>query len=125
MSNEPVTIIDTDTCRMTGDVTVYLSDGRACKFLSYDIHKRPLETLMEHAGLVTKPTDRVDVMQYGRKVGELPSFWTPAMARSTSPMYDYRDGDLTLVDGKWEAHSSVGGGDLDLLIGFVRKGEVK
>ena len=121
MANEKITIVKTDENLVDGSITVFMSDGRACKFDRYDIERNSLQVMMEHAGLVTDLTDRVDVMQGGKKVGEMPSFWTPGLAKSTSRLYDYRRGDLTLINGKWEAAPSLGGGDLDMLVGFIRK----
>jgi hypothetical protein len=64
---------------------------------------------------------RVDVIQYGQKVGELPAWWHPGIGKSKHWLYDFRSHDLNLIDGKWVAHPTLGASDLDYLIGFVRK----
>ncbi len=119
MTDRIITGYDEDPLNMTR--TVYLSDGRAFKF---DTFKRPrgdIESWLESMDLVGAKGAPVDVIQDGRKVGELPAFWSPLVAVSRSFLYDYRPGDLTLIDGKWHAHHSLGAGDLDMIVGFVRK----
>jgi hypothetical protein len=120
VKDEPVRITETRECPMTGDVTIYLSNGRAQTFDRRLAQTNMLEAWLQSAEAVPS-TDRVDVVRNGYKIGELPAFWSPMLAKSTSPFYDYRRGDLTLIDGKWHAHRSLGAGDLDCLVGFVRK----
>lgn len=108
---------------MTGDTIIWLSDGRACRFDRREIQRGSIEAWSASMGILPS-SERVDVIQYGRKVGELPAMWTPMLAKSSSFLYDYRHGDLTLRDGKWYASKTLGGGDLDCLIGFIRKDSV-
>jgi hypothetical protein len=118
--NQGVHIVRSEECPMTGDTTIWLSNGRARRFDRRDAQLNAPEVWAAHFDAVPSQ-ERVDVIQYGRKVGELPAFWSPALAKSSSPFFDYRSGDLTLRDGKWHAHPSLGAGDLDCLVGFVRK----
>ena len=113
-------IVSTSEDFMTGDFSIDLSDGRRVWFDRRLAQKEPLETLLKHIAIVPS-NDRVDVIHYGRKIGELPSFWSPALAKSTSFLFIYRTGDMTLQDGKWHASRTLGAGDLDCLVGFVRK----
>ncbi len=107
-----------------GSTTIFVDDGRALKFGRDEFRhlkqENVMELLAEHLDILGAD-DRVDVIQYGKKVGELPAFWSPALAKSSSFLYDYRRGDLEFKDGKWHASKTLGGGDLDCLIGFVRK----
>lgn len=117
------TIVETFECPITGDVTVYLSNDTAQKFARSAYQDKGFFEAWLESMEIFPSTGRTDVMQYGVKVGELPSFWHPALAQSSSPLYDYRRGDLTLTDGKWHAVKGLGAKDLDCLIGFVRKPE--
>jgi len=115
-------IISTEECPMTGDITVFYDDATAYRMDRREARHNLLGAISDavaHSG----SSGRVDVFQYGRKVGEMPAWWHPGLAKSSSPMFDYRRGDLALQDGRWVAAKGLGAGDLDCLIGFVRKGQ--
>jgi hypothetical protein len=117
---DAVRVLNYDECLMTGDTIVRLSDGRSVRFRRHEAEQGSIQAWLAMMA-VASSAGRVDVIQYGRKVGELPSFWTPMLAKSKSFLYIYRQGDLTLRDGKWHASPALGAGDLDCLVGFVRK----
>ena len=117
---EKVRIEDVQRDIMDGSTTVFLTDGRAVKFDYHSTLCGELENWLDSMRMLDSG-EPVDVMQYGRKVGELPAFWHPGLAKSKSFLYDYRSGDLKLVDGRWVASNTLGSSDLDYLVGFVRK----
>lgn len=74
------------------------------------------------------PTQRVDVIQSGHKVGTLPADFSPMAIKSRNVLYAPRPGDFVLSDGKWIADRMLGPGDLDAVEGFTRakyEGETK
>jgi hypothetical protein len=73
---------------------------------------------MVHGDLL--PTERVPVMQYGRRVGTLPPDFDPTNVKSRSFLYDYRRNDLVFEDGAWVANRTLGARDLDCVVGFER-----
>lgn len=64
-------------------------------------------------------TERVDVMQEGRKIGTVPPSFDPAAIKSTSFMYDPRPGDFRFDGSAWVASNMLGPGDLEAVPGFV------
>lgn len=113
-------VIGSSECPMTGDVTVFLDDDTAFCIDRHTLERSPLEAIAASYG-ASLSNDRTEVVRNGRKIGEMPAWWHPGLARSSSAMYDYRPGDLTMRDGRWHAANNLGGRDLDCLIGFVRK----
>lgn len=63
---------------------------------------------------------RMPVVRYGEVIGSFPAGFNPRFARSNSFMYDIRQGDFTLENGKWTVANSLGAGDVDCVIGFIR-----
>lgn len=118
--DQKATIVRSYEDPLTGDHILHLSDGRMMALDRRALERNPLAWWLETLS-ISGGDGRVDVIQYGRKVGELPAYWHPGLAKSKSFLYDYRPGDLQKVDGKWVASETLGGGDLDCLIGFVRK----
>ncbi len=114
-------IIETREDLLENTVTFELDDGnRIC--IDAREARSPDMTKWLASMEIVRSSEPVDVIQYGRKVGELPAFWHPGIGKSSHWLYDFRRGDLTLVDGKWIAARNLGASDLDYLIGFVRKG---
>jgi len=66
------------------------------------------------------PTGRVDVMQYGQRVGTVPADFEPYSIKSTTFLYDPRPGDFRRQNGVWVASKTLGPGDLDAVPGFQR-----
>lgn len=64
-------------------------------------------------------TERVDVMQGGRKIGTVPPSFDPAKIKSTSFFYEPRPGDFRLSGDVWVADRMLGPGDLEAVPGFV------
>lgn len=114
------TIIDTTEDPLNGNVILWLSDGDAICLRREERELGRLSWWLDSMEIGSSG-GRVDVVQYGRKAGELPDYWHPGLAQSSSPFYDYRRGDLVKRDGKWVASHTLGASDLDCLIGFVRK----
>lgn len=102
-----------------GTVTYELPDGRWATFDARAVQQFGLARLMEAEG-VTMPTERVPVVQYGRRIGTLPPDFDPAFARSISFMYDPRPGDLRREGDAWVVGRTMGASDIDCVAGFVR-----
>lgn len=63
-------------------------------------------------------TERVAVMQHGRKVGTVPPDFEPSFIKSQSFLYDYRPGDFVRDGDVWVAANMLGPGDLYAVPGF-------
>lgn len=75
------------------------------------------------AGHVTI-TDRMPVMQEGRKVGTVPPTFDPTNIRTNSIMYDPRPGDFVWQNDHWVASPMLGDGDLGVVSGFAWDREI-
>lgn len=64
-------------------------------------------------------TDRLPVMQDGRRIGSVPPNFNPARIRSLSWMYSPRASDFMRGEDAWIAASSLGPGDLEAVAGFL------
>ena len=102
-----------------GIVTYDIGDGRYATFDARAVERYGLARLLESCG-VEMSTERVPVMQYGRRVGTVPGDFDLSFARSRSPFYDVRPGDLVREGDAWVAARNLGASDLDCLVGFVR-----
>lgn len=102
-----------------GTVTYDLGDGRWATFDARQIREVGLAPLLEAHG-VEMPTERLPVIQYGRRVGTMAPDFDPMTARSMSFMYDVRPGDFRREGDTWVAARNLGPGDLDCVAGFVR-----
>lgn len=100
-------------------VTYDLGDGRFVTFDAEAVREYGLATLMRHEG-VNMPTERVPVIQYGRRIGTLPPDFDPRFARSNSFMYDVRPGDFTREGNSWVVGRTMGASDVDCVAGFIR-----
>lgn len=105
--------------QMNGTVTYELPDGRYARFDARAVREFGLAALAREYG-IEMPTERVPVIQYGRRVGTLPPDFDIAFARSNSFLYDVRPGDLKREGDGWVADRTLGASDLDCLVGFVR-----
>jgi hypothetical protein len=65
------------------------------------------------------PTERVPVMQEGRRIGTMEPYFDPLSVKSTSPFYDVREGDFKREGDVWIASRTLGPGDLEAVPGFV------
>jgi hypothetical protein len=120
MSKAKRTIVDAKEDPLNGNYVLWLSDGEAICLERRERDLCEMEWWLDSMSIAGNG-ERVDVIQYGRRVGELPDYWHPGLAKSASPFFDYRPGDLVKQDGKWVASPTLGARDLDCLIGFVRK----
>jgi hypothetical protein len=102
-----------------GTVTYEIGDGRWATFDARAVREYGLAKMMEAYG-VEMPTERVPVIQYGRRIGTMPPDFDPATARSISFMYDVRPGDFTRTDEGWVVGRTIGASDVDCVAGFVR-----
>lgn len=99
-------------------VTVELDDGRRLNIDRWAVAQYGLSALLKAHG-VALPTGRVNVVQRGRVIGTLPADWHPVSMRSTSWLYQPREGDFTpSSDGVWVASNTLGPGDLTAVEGF-------
>lgn len=102
-----------------GTVTYEIGDGRWATFDRRAVEQYGLALLLKEYG-VEMPTERVPVMQHGRRVGTVPGDFDLSFARSRSPFYDVRPGDLVRQGDAWVAARNLGASDLDCLVGFRR-----
>lgn len=105
--------------QMRGVVTYDLGNGQYVTLDARDVREYGLETILRDLG-VEMPTERIPVMQYGKRVGSVPADFDIAFARSKSPFYDVRPGDLVREGDVWVAGRGLGARDLDCLVGFRR-----
>jgi len=100
----------------TGDeFRVFSVDRRIAEELS-------LEEIAKMFGVEYEPpTGRKDVRKgrSGRKIGTVPAAFDPALIKSTSFFYSPRAHDWTDRGDHWEAHYTLGPGDLEAVPGFV------
>lgn len=102
-----------------GTVTYDLGDGRWATFDARVVREVGLAPLMDAYG-VEMPTERVPVIQYGKRIGTLPPDFDPAFARSISFMYDPRPADFTREGDSWVVGRTMGASDVDCVAGFIR-----
>jgi predicted deacylase len=107
-----------------GTVTYEIGGGRYITLDTRTVQEFGLAKVMESYG-VEIPTERVPVMRYGRRVGTVPGDFDLSFARSRSPFYDVRPGDLTRQGDVWVAARNMGASDLDCLIGFRRDDSIE
>jgi len=114
--------IDSTEDDKRGVITYELSDGQWVTLDARAVREIGAVTLLRRMKLGhLLPTERVPVMQYGRRVGTLPPDFDPLLARSNSFLFDYRPGDLRREGNAWIARRTLGASDLDCLVGFVRE----
>jgi hypothetical protein len=104
---------------MLGTVTYDIGNGRYATFDARAVERYGLARLMEAEG-VEMPTERVPVIQYGRRIGTMPPDFDPVSSRSVSFMYDIRPGDFTRTDEGWVVGRTMGASDVDCVAGFIR-----
>lgn len=63
-------------------------------------------------------TERIPVVQDGRRIGTVPPTFDPARIISTSPLYSPRNGDFIFSGEAVIAHTMLGNGDLEAVAGF-------
>jgi hypothetical protein len=64
-------------------------------------------------------TERVPVVQHGRRIGTVPPDFDPAKIKSTSWLYSVRPGDFRREGDEWVVSQTLGPGDLEAVPGFV------
>lgn len=64
-------------------------------------------------------TERLPVLQDGRRIGSVPPSFDPTRIRSLSWMYSPRASDFMRGEDAWIAASSLGPGDLEAVAGFL------
>lgn len=112
---------DTIEDQMRSVVRVELSDGRMVVFDRRMFVELGMSECLRRVDAVDEcQSGRVPVRQRGEVVGTVPADFDPLTAKSRSWIYDVRPSDFKRVGNVWEAHSSLGLGDLDMLVGFRR-----
>jgi hypothetical protein len=104
--------------KMRGTVTYDIGNGRYATFDARAVREYGLARLMEAYG-VEMPTERVPVMQYGKRIGTMPPDFDPLNIRGTL-LYDPRPGDFRLEGGVWVVGKTMGASDVDCVAGFIR-----
>jgi hypothetical protein len=102
-----------------GTVTYDIGNGRYATFDARAVREYGLAALMR-AYNVEMPTERLPVIQYGRRIGTMAPDFDPASVRSNSFMYDPRPGDFRREGDKWVVGKTMGASDVDCVAGFVR-----
>lgn len=104
---------------MRGRVTYDLPDGKRIQFDARAVRDYGIAELLRAHGY-EPPIGRVDVMQYGRRIGTVPADFEPFSIKSQTFLYDPRPGDFRREGNAWIASKSLGPGDLDAIPGFTR-----
>ena len=113
--------IESDADTFRGTVTYQLDDGRYLRLDARLVREHgQAEVLRAYGVEMTESTERLPVMQHGRRVGTVPGDFDLMFARSRSPFYDVRPGDLVRQGDAWIAARNLGASDLDCLAGFRR-----
>lgn len=101
-------------------VTYELADGQHIKLDGRAVREYGAARVLRDAGYGhLLPTERVDVMQDGRRVGTVPGTFDPFSIKSTSYFYSVREGDFKREGDVWIASRTLGPGDLEAVPGFV------
>lgn len=108
--------------QMRGIARYELANGQRIDLDARAVAEHGAATILRHYGLTNLlPTERVKVVYCGKEVGTLPADFDPSSVRSKSFLYDPRHGDFRWKDsGVVEVDKSLGPGDLDSVVGFVR-----
>jgi hypothetical protein len=104
---------------MRGTVTYELPNGRWVTFDARTVREYGLAARMR-AYDIEMPTERLPVIQYGRRIGTMAPDFDPASIRTTSFLYDPRPGDFRREGDTWIAGRTLGASDVDCVAGFVR-----
>ncbi len=104
---------------MRGTVTYELPDGRFARFDARVVREYGLAAIMRECG-IEPPTERLPVFHHGRRVGTMAPDFDPASVSTISFLYDPRPGDFRREGDTWVAARTLGPGDLDCVLGFVR-----
>lgn len=112
--------IESDADIFRGTVTYQLDDGRYLRLDARVVREHGQAKVLRAYGVEMTETERVPVMQHGRRVGTVPGKFDLMFARSRSPFYDVRPGDLVRQGDVWIAARNLGASDLDCLVGFRR-----
>lgn len=104
--------------QMNGVVTYDLGDGRYQKFELRAVREYGIRRLLE-AYNIDVSTERVSVIQNGKRIGTVPATFDPYLARSHTFLYDIRQGDFTRDDLGWIVSNSLGNGDIEAIAGFA------
>lgn len=103
-------------------VTYDLGDGRCVTLDVRAIREFGLARVLKAYG-VEMPTERLPVIQHGRRIGTMPPDFDPDFVRSLSFLYDPRPGDFRREGDTWVVGRTLGGSDVDCVAGFVRDPE--
>ena len=109
---------------MMGRVTYELAPGKWVQFDVRDLREHGLANLLRYEGLEQYiPTERLPVIRNGRRIGTMPPDFDPAAIKSLSFLYDPRPGDFRREGDTWVVDRTMGGGDVDCVVGFIREAE--
>lgn len=103
-------------------VTYQLSDGRRVRLDADAVAQYGAAAALQRAGFGDAlPTERLPVMQDGRRIGTLPPDFDPSFVKCGSWLYDPRPGDFRREGDVWIASRMLGPGDLEAVVGFARE----
>lgn len=101
-------------------VTCEFEDGRCIKIDARAAQEVGINQILRDRGyghLI--PTERVPVIQHGRKIGSVAGDFDSYAINSTSFFYDPRPGDFRREEDGWVASGTLGPGDIEAIPGFV------
>lgn len=111
-------IEDTENNFRNRTVTYELPDGRRLDVDRDAVERLGIREIAKHYG-IEMPTERVPVFHHGERIGTVPAEFDPSFIKSKSFFYDPRPGDFTRTAEGWQAHKSLGPGDISAIPGFA------
>lgn len=103
-------------------MTFELSNGQRLRCSAMAVEEAGGVELLRRAGYGhLLPTERVPVMQCGKRVGSLPPDFDSMRIKSLSFLYDPRPGDFVRDGDAWVASKMLGPGDFEMVPGFRRE----
>lgn len=118
--NKPMVRLESIEDEMRGVVTYRLKDGRMLQLDARAVREHGAAALLRDMGHGDElPTERMAVVQRGRRIGTLPPDFDPLFIKSNSFWYDPRPGDFRRDGNVWVANKMLGPSDLEAVPGFV------
>jgi hypothetical protein len=111
--------VDCPDDRANGKITYDPGNGKRVTFDEWTVRRYGIARLLADMGIDVS-SERVPVMQHGKRVGTLGGDFDPLLARSHAFMYDVRAEDFTLDGDVWVVSPTLSAGDLEAVEGFKR-----
>lgn len=111
-------LIESFEDQMNGVRTYEMHDGRRIRITEEAVCKYGAVKILRDMGYQF-PTERVPVIQHGKRIGSVPGDFDHMHIKSKSPWYDPRPGDFVRKGEEWVASRTLGPGDLEAVPGFT------